>query len=115
MKEIILNISGESIVICKPNERSAAATLLTANLQPIESCLEGSGPLIRALLEAVASQIVRSPEDLQLYSECTFLYASGDNDVKDSVEDAIQFLISNEFLEYKLLIWNLIIFDFFIY
>lgn len=71
---------------------------MNSTLQPIESCLEGSDPLIRALLEAVASQIVRSPNDLQLYSECTFLYACGNNDVKESVEDAVQYLISNELL-----------------
>ncbi|KAJ8675482.1 hypothetical protein QAD02_011268 [Eretmocerus hayati] len=93
--------AGESILICKPNERALASNLMTSSLEPIVSCLEGSGPLIRALLEAIASQIVRTPKDLDLYSKCSFVYKCEDNEVKKMVDDAVQFLISNEFLQLR--------------
>ena len=71
---------------------------MAASLEPIVSCLEGSGPLIRALLEAIASQVVRTPKDLDFYSKCTFVYKCEENGVKELVDEAVQFLISNEFL-----------------
>ena len=80
------------------NERSAAIKLMTSALDPIESCLEGSGPLIRALLEAIASQVVKTPKDLDFYSKCTFIYKCEENEVKEMVNEAVKFLISNEFL-----------------
>ncbi|XP_031783753.1 DNA polymerase theta isoform X2 [Nasonia vitripennis] len=92
---------GESILVCKPNERQAATTLMTSSLDPIVSCLEGSGPLIRALLEAVASQVVRTPEHLDFYSKCTFVYKCEESEVKEMVDEAVKFLIANEFLLVK--------------
>lgn len=49
--------------MCKSNEQKAAKSLLSGTLEPIESCLEDSGPLIRALLEAIASEVVYTPSD----------------------------------------------------
>ena len=71
---------------------------MTSSLDPIESCLEGSGPLIRALLEAIASQIVRTQKDLEFYSQCTFVYKCDNSELKEMVDDAVKFLIANEFL-----------------
>ncbi|XP_012271353.1 DNA polymerase theta [Orussus abietinus] len=88
---------GESILICKSNERQAAEHLLSASLDPIESCLEGSGPLIRALLEAVASEVAFTPADLDLYTKCTLVSLTEDDDVEGPTKEAIQFLVDNEF------------------
>lgn len=98
VNNIKLLITGESVLVCQQNQRSTAAALMSSSLEPIVSCLEDSGPLIRALLEAIASKIVRNQTDLKLYCNCTFVYKCEKDEVKELVEDAIQFLISNEFL-----------------
>ncbi|CAL7951362.1 unnamed protein product [Xylocopa violacea] len=90
--------AGESILMCKSNEQKGAETLLSASLKPIESCLEDSGPLIRALLEAIASEVVYTPSDLELYTKCTLVSLTGEHDSKDPSYEAIKFLIDNEFL-----------------
>ncbi|XP_011500903.1 PREDICTED: DNA polymerase theta-like [Ceratosolen solmsi marchali] len=90
--------AGESILICQPNERASALNLMASSLEPILSCLESSAPLIRALLEAVASEIVRTPKDLDFYCKCTFVYKCEGAVVTTMVQEAVQFLIANEFL-----------------
>ncbi|XP_026825794.1 DNA polymerase theta isoform X2 [Ooceraea biroi] len=90
--------AGESILICKPNERNAAASLLSANLDPIESCLCDSTLLIRALLEAVASEVLYTSEDLELYTNCTLLSFNERSDVRTFSNEAMKFLLDNEFL-----------------
>lgn len=74
--------------------------LLSATLEPIESCLQDSGPLIRALLEAIASEVVYTPSDLELYTKCTLLNFSNEDNSKHPSNEAIKFLINNEFLLY---------------
>uniref|UniRef100_A0ABD2WL81 DNA-directed DNA polymerase n=1 Tax=Trichogramma kaykai TaxID=54128 RepID=A0ABD2WL81_9HYME len=93
--------AGESILICKHTERSVAEKLIKSTLEPIKSCLKSSGPLIRALLEAIASQVVKTPADLDRYSKCTFIYKCEDSGVKSMVEEAVEFLVANEFLLVK--------------
>ncbi|XP_017886855.1 DNA polymerase theta isoform X2 [Ceratina calcarata] len=90
--------AGESILVCKPNEQKGAEALLSASLEPIESCLNDSGPLIRALLEAIASEAVYTPADLELYTKCTLVHLSNENDSKNPSTEAVKFLIDNEFL-----------------
>lgn len=90
--------AGESILICKPNEEKAAKTLLASPLDPVESCLEGSGPLIRALLEAVASDVACTPSDVELYSRCTLASFQSRNNVEVHTKEAMEFLTLNEFI-----------------
>ncbi|XP_076663773.1 DNA polymerase theta isoform X2 [Andrena cerasifolii] len=90
--------AGESILMCKSNEQKAAEILLSASLEPIESCLEDSGPLIRAFLEAIASEVVYTPSDLELYTKCTLIHLSDEHNPKNPSNEAIKFLINNEFL-----------------
>ncbi|KAG7210234.1 hypothetical protein KM043_011783 [Ampulex compressa] len=90
--------AGESILVCKANERNNAHTLLSASLEPIESCLEDAAPLIRALLEAVASDVVRTSADLELYTNCTLVSFSKGDEIKNPSKDAVQFLVDNEFV-----------------
>ncbi|XP_043595515.1 DNA polymerase theta isoform X2 [Bombus pyrosoma] len=90
--------AGESILMCNPTEQKAAEILLSASLEPIESCLEDSTPLIRALLEAIASEIVHTPLHLELYIKCTLVSLSDEYNSKGPWNDAIKFLVDNEFL-----------------
>jgi DNA polymerase theta len=94
----LANFPGESILICQPSERTKALNLMASSLEPIASCLESSGPLIRALLEAVASEIVRTAKDLDFYCKCTFVYKCEGEEVAGMAEEAVKFLIANEFL-----------------
>lgn len=86
--------------MCKSNEQKAAETLLSATLEPIGSCLDDSGPLIRAFLEAIASEVVYTPMDLELYTKCTLIHLSDEHNPKNPSNEAIKFLIDNEFLLY---------------
>ncbi|CAD1478881.1 unnamed protein product [Heterotrigona itama] len=90
--------AGESILMCSPTEQKAAETLLSASLKPIESCLENLTPLIRALLEAIASEVVYTPSDLELYTKCTLVSLSDEFDSEDLWNKAVKFLVDNEFL-----------------
>ncbi|XP_046834318.1 DNA polymerase theta [Vespa crabro] len=90
--------AGESILICKPNERKAAECLLSATLKPIESCLKDSNPLIRTLLEAVASEVVYTQADLELYMNCTLASINKKDIMINLSTEAIKYLTDNEFL-----------------
>ncbi|XP_043485514.1 DNA polymerase theta [Polistes fuscatus] len=90
--------AGESILICKPNERKAAECLLSATLKPIESCLEDSNPLIRTLLEAIASEVVYTKVDLELYMNCTLASINKKDVMTNLSTNAIKYLMDNEFL-----------------
>ncbi|XP_046737079.1 DNA polymerase theta [Diprion similis] len=90
--------AGESILICKPNEKIAAESLLSAPLDPVESCLEGSGPLIRALLEAVASEVACTPADINLYARCMLASFNPENNVDTHTKEAMNYLTINEFI-----------------
>ncbi|XP_046614510.1 DNA polymerase theta [Neodiprion virginianus] len=90
--------AGESILICKPNEKKAAESLLSAPLDPVESCLEGSGPLIRALLEAVASEVACTPVDINLYGRCMLASFNPENNVGTHTKEAMDYLTTHEFI-----------------
>ncbi|XP_043519915.1 DNA polymerase theta [Frieseomelitta varia] len=90
--------AGESILMCSPTEQKAAETLLSESLKPIESCLENLTPMIRALLEAIASEVVYTPSDLELYTKCTLVSLSDEFDSEDFWNKAVKFLVDNEFL-----------------
>lgn len=76
---------GESILICKPNERALCQTLMCSTLKRIESCLGHgrlSASLKRALLEIIASGIATTPEDVKIYADCTFLAFSSKHNIQ---------------------------------
>ncbi|XP_044010406.1 DNA polymerase theta [Aphidius gifuensis] len=89
--------AGESIIICKQNERIFLKKLLQSNLEPIKSCLNSTGPLIRALLEAVASEVAYTIDDINLYMKCTLLYLTNNQEINNLTIDAVDFLVKNEF------------------
>ena len=79
--------SGESILICKPKERSKVVTLLKSAPKPVTSCLGSSknvsnsasgGELTamkRALLEVISSTTATKMTEIEAYASCTLLFA----------------------------------------
>lgn len=89
---------GESMLVCQKTDRNVAANLMSAKLRPIESCLEESGRLKRAVLEVIASGVATTPEDVTLFANCTLLAAHGEFDETDPVARTVEFLQKNEFV-----------------
>ncbi|KRT83324.1 hypothetical protein AMK59_4695, partial [Oryctes borbonicus] len=95
--------AGESLLICQKNDYKIAKELMSARLEPIESCLSGSGKLKRAILEVIASGVVSTPEDVMLFASCT-LYANEEaNSLQNPVEEALDFLTKNQFVRLQTL------------
>ena len=78
---------GESILICKPSERSKVVSLFKSVPKPVESCLclpkrfqtqkvvaGGMFALTRALLEVIVSGVAVTKQEVHLYSSCTLFY-----------------------------------------
>ncbi|XP_076077115.1 DNA polymerase theta-like isoform X2 [Mytilus galloprovincialis] len=102
-----VDTEGESILICRPNERDKAVTLISSSLPPVQSCLvsregqELSSSLKRAILEIVVSGVATVPADVALYTSCTMLSAAisaDDNGNEDMIAACIKFLQENEFV-----------------
>ncbi|KAM4046137.1 LOW QUALITY PROTEIN: DNA polymerase theta [Anomaloglossus baeobatrachus] len=107
-----VDTEGESILICKPAERSKGISLLQGSLKPVQSCLqrrEGagvSGSMIRAILEIIVGGVADTPEDVRIYASCTLLAASlreedGDPERRDhgAIEACVDWLLGNEFIQ----------------
>ncbi|CAL1548393.1 unnamed protein product, partial [Lymnaea stagnalis] len=104
-----VDTQGESILICKAQEKAKAKNLLKSELPAVESCLqfnvkEGlSSSLKRAVLEIVVSGVAPKVEDVVTYIDCTLLSVSlegnGLGQVKTAlVESCIKYLQENEFV-----------------
>ncbi|KAH9634519.1 hypothetical protein HF086_016607 [Spodoptera exigua] len=65
---------GESILICTEAERKIGFDLMMGNLDPVKSCIESEDKYMRAVLEMIASQVLTTKEQLDMYSKCTLLY-----------------------------------------
>ncbi|KAH8236416.1 hypothetical protein KR026_001239 [Drosophila bipectinata] len=102
---------GESILICTESNARIGRELVTAQLQPISSCLEmdGSTHLKRALLEVISSGVATTRQDLDIFVNCTLLSAqkaikSAENPKADEeqdsnyINDALEFLMEYEFI-----------------
>uniref|UniRef100_A0A8C9G5T9 DNA polymerase theta n=1 Tax=Pavo cristatus TaxID=9049 RepID=A0A8C9G5T9_PAVCR len=111
-----VDTEGESILVCKPSERSKGTALLQGSLKPVCSCLlrrEGEGvssSMKRAILEIIVSGVANTPEDVQTYASCTLLASSlKDNKREDEkeqdkvqigpIEACIAWLLENEFIQ----------------
>ncbi|XP_017037902.1 DNA polymerase theta isoform X1 [Drosophila kikkawai] len=100
---------GESILICTESNARIGRELVTAQLQPITSCLEmdGSTHLKRALLEVISSGVASSRQDIDSFVNCTLLSAQkalGAASAKEEdsegnyISDALDFLVEYEFI-----------------
>ncbi|OXB76233.1 UNVERIFIED_CONTAM: hypothetical protein H355_014641 [Colinus virginianus] len=111
-----VDTEGESILVCKPSERSKGTALLQGSLKPVCSCLlrrqgEGvSSSMKRAILEIIVSGVASTPDDVQTYASCTLLASSlKDNKREDEkeqdkvqtgpIEACIAWLLENEFIQ----------------
>ncbi|XP_035438786.2 DNA polymerase theta [Spodoptera frugiperda] len=68
------DLKGESILICTEAERKIGFDLMMGNLDPVTSCIESEDKYMRAVLEMIASQVLTTKEQLDMYSKCTLLY-----------------------------------------
>lgn len=111
-----VDTEGESILVCKPSERSKGAALLQGSLKPVCSCLlrkEGEGvasSMKRAILEIIVSGVANTPDDVQTYASCTLLASSLKDNKRENekeqdkvqtgpIEACIAWLLENEFIQ----------------
>ncbi|XP_072737364.1 DNA polymerase theta [Ciconia boyciana] len=111
-----VDTEGESILVCKPSERSKGAALLQGSLRPVCSCLlrrEGEGvasSMKRAILEIIVGGVANTPDDVRTYASCTLLASSlkeskwGNEKVQDKaqtgpIEACVAWLLENEFIQ----------------
>ncbi|XP_075053555.1 DNA polymerase theta isoform X2 [Mixophyes fleayi] len=106
-----VDTEGESILVCKPSERSKGVSLLQGTLKPVQSCLrkEGTGvtgTMIRAILEIIVGRVADTPDDVRLYASCTLLAASmrQENEgpqqgASGTIEACVEWLLGNEFIQ----------------
>lgn len=118
--------AGESILICKPKERSKVVGLLKSAPKPVKSCLGCSknvpggvtGDLTamkRAILEVISSGTANKITEIEAYSSCTLLFAELREKVKKSpksptkgkditktlLQSTIDFLLQNDFISIR--------------
>lgn len=80
--------SGESILICKPKERSKVVALLKSAPKPVTSCLGSTSKGVsssasggeltamkRAILEVISSATATKMTEIEAYTSCTLLFA----------------------------------------
>ncbi|XP_063824011.1 DNA polymerase theta [Ostrinia nubilalis] len=65
---------GESILVCTEAEKKVGFGLMMGALEPVKSCIESEDKFMRAVLEMIASQVVCTKDELDLYSKCTLLF-----------------------------------------
>ncbi|KAM8819926.1 DNA polymerase theta [Eudromia elegans] len=107
---------GESILVCRPSERSKGTALLQGSLKPVCSCLlrrEGEGvaaSMKRAILEIIVGGVASTPDDVQTYAACTLLAWNlneskrGNESDQDrmrtgAIEACVAWLLENEFIQ----------------
>ncbi|XP_009868767.1 PREDICTED: DNA polymerase theta-like, partial [Apaloderma vittatum] len=111
-----VDTEGESILVCKPSERSKGTALLQGSLKPVRSCLlrrEGEGvasSMKRAILEIIVGGMANTPDDVRTYASCTLLASSlkedkwGNEKTPEKVqagpiEACVAWLLENEFIQ----------------
>ncbi len=123
--------SGESILICKPKERSKVVTLLKSAPKPVTSCLGSSSKgasnstsrgseltaMKRAILEVISSATATKMTEIEAYASCTLLFAElkekaitakspgkslSRKDLTDTLlQSTIDFLLKNDFINVR--------------
>lgn len=110
---------GESILMCKPSERTKVISLFKSSPKSIHSCLcaqvssrakavRGSGGsglaiLKRALLEIIVSGVASTKEEIQLYVSCTLYSAelgaqASQEDLTAHLDTTLDFLLCHDFI-----------------
>ncbi|XP_013200333.2 DNA polymerase theta [Amyelois transitella] len=88
------DLKGESILVCTDTEKKVGFDLMMGALDPVKSCIESEDKYMRAVLEMIASNVVCTKEELDLYSKCTLLYVQqnvtvSQNSLLDSTLDEL--------------------------
>eukprot|EP00741_Cyanophora_paradoxa_P020320 tig00021246_g19612.t1 len=93
--------AGESIVLCKPNERDEVLRIMSAPLPPLDSCLrDPERGLARVLAEAVGSGAVARREDAARFVRCTLLASlDGEQAAGEGAGAALGRLVARRLLE----------------
>ncbi|XP_010117127.1 PREDICTED: DNA polymerase theta, partial [Chlamydotis macqueenii] len=111
-----VDTEGESILVCKPSEKSKGTALLQGSLKPVCSCLlrrEGEGvasSMKRAILEIIVGGVANTPDDVQTYASCTLLASNlkeskwanekaQDKAQTGPIEACVAWLLENEFIQ----------------
>lgn len=68
-----IDSAGESILISSSSDKKTASNLMNKSFDPITSCLEGEDKLMRAVSEAISSNIAMTKSDVELFIQCTLL------------------------------------------
>ena len=114
---------GESVLICKPNEKSKVSELFVSTPAPVTSCLDverrrergKSGdvvPIRRALLEVVTSGAATNQLEIETYVTSTLLFAEMKKAANTPLQDPLSFsqklvcstvdyLLANEFISVR--------------
>ncbi|XP_075216814.1 DNA polymerase theta [Lycorma delicatula] len=96
--------AGESFLVCKSSEKQIGEMLVSSHLPSVESCLglgDLSSSLKRAVLEVIASGVVTSLKDVEIYTACTlfaFSQTANPSDFIEPIKACIEFLQKNEFI-----------------
>ena len=114
--------AGESVLVCKPSERSKVVGLFKSAPKPVQSCLGQKGgnskmksgnelsAMKRAILEVVVSGTATTKREIETYASCTLLFTElqkkvGKSPVKDPMKSAksllqstVTFLAEHEFI-----------------
>lgn len=90
-----IDTEGQSILICQKSDYKVAKYLTNSTLQPVTSCLNDIGKFKRAILEIIASGVAATPDDVQLFQNCTL--ATMQNSLQSLEADPIKHVV--EFLE----------------
>ena len=103
---------GESLLICKPSEKSAGLELISADIPPVNSCLfddEFSQDYItssfkRLMMEVIGNGLVSTTYDVLNYMKSTFYYfQQNENTSKNKlnekvVRNCLNWLVDKEFI-----------------
>ncbi|XP_059056715.1 DNA polymerase theta-like [Achroia grisella] len=76
---------GESILICTEAEKNIGFELMMGALDPVLSCIDTEDKYMRAVLEMIASQVVSTKDELDLYSKCTLLFVQQNKSLSQNI------------------------------
>ncbi|XP_066935179.1 DNA polymerase theta-like isoform X2 [Clytia hemisphaerica] len=101
-----VDTQGESILICKPNEKQKSLAMMTSLLKPVYSCLlDASRTMNRALLEVIAGGVAVSPPDVELYAKSTYLNTclavQTGRHPEELICTSMKFLLENDFIKLR--------------
>ena len=103
-----IDTRGESILLCKPQEREKVRGLVSGRLEPVTSCLalgpgDSSSAMKRALLEVVVSGAANCEEQVQRWAQCTLMAAQccRDRAQHQVIPESIAFLQAQGFLQLR--------------